>query len=73
MKQVHNTRLYRKCVIRKVKKVFTKPSGLKYDYYCQGYIHFSNRGRTKKLATGREKLLTLQKPVQIKKKKNSEY
>ena len=29
-------------------KVFPKPSGLKYNKYCQEYIHFSNRRHIKK-------------------------
>ena len=64
MKYVYNTRLYWKCVMRKVKNVFSKIR-LKYDYYCQGYIHFSNRRHTKKITPGREKVLTLRKPVRI--------
>ena len=47
----------------KVKKVFSKPSGLKYDYNCQEYINYFNRRRTKKVTLGIEKVLTLQKPV----------
>ena len=33
-----------------------------------GYIHYSNRRYTQKIAPVREKVLTLQKPVQISKK-----
>ena len=56
-------------LLEKPKKFFSKTSGLKYDYYCQGYILFSNRRHTqKKITPGREKGLTLQKQVQILKK-----
>ena len=61
-------------LLEKSIEVFSKPSGLKYDEYCKGYIHFSNRRHTKKIIPGHEweheKVLTLQKPVQILKKKN---
>ena len=67
MKQVYNTRLCWKCVIRKVKKVFSKRSGLKFDYYCQEYIYFLTENR-KNITPVREKVLILQKPVQILKK-----
>ena len=48
MKKVYNTGVY---------------SGLKYDLYCQGYIHYSNRRHTQKITSGREKVLTLQNLV----------
>ena len=35
-------------LLEKSIKVFSKPSGLKYKQYFQGYIHFSNRRYTKK-------------------------
>ena len=44
---------------------------LKYDKYCQGYIHFSNK-RHKKITPSYEKVLTLQKPVWILKIKDAE-
>ena len=52
IKDVYNTQksnnTYWEFVIRKVNiKVFFKPSGLKYDYNYQGYIHYFNRIRTK--------------------------
>ena len=56
-------------LLEKSIKVFSKPSGLKSDQFCQGYIHFSNRRRTIKITPGREKVLAMQKPVQILKKK----
>ena len=70
--KVYNTRVYWKCVIKKSLEVFSEPFGLKYDQYCQGYIHFSNRRHTKKVIPSREKVLALEKQVRILKKK-SEY
>ena len=70
LKHVYNKRVYWKCVIRKVDIGFCyKPSGLKYDQYCQGYIDYSSRRHKQKITPGREKVLTLQKPVRILKKK----
>ena len=53
-------------------KVFSKSPGLKYDQYRQRYIHYSNKIHRKTAPLGREKVLTLLKPVQIYIKK-SEY
>ena len=53
---------FRYVLLEKSIKVFSKPSGLKCNQYCQGYIHFSNRRHIKK-KPGREKVLTLQKSV----------
>ena len=50
-------------LLQKSIKVFPKPTRLKYDKHCKGYIHFSNRRHTKKITYGAEKVLTLQKPV----------
>ena len=51
-------------LLEKSIKVFSKPSGLKYDKYLEGYIDFFNRRHTKKTpALG--KVLQLQKPVRI--------
>ena len=55
-------------LLEKSIKVFSKPSGLKYKHYFQGYIHFSNRRYTKKKTPGRAKVSKLQKPVRILKK-----
>ena len=52
-------------LLEKSIKVFPKPSGLKYNKYCQEYIHFSNRRHIKKNKPGCEKVLILQRPVQI--------
>ena len=52
-------------LLEKSIKVFSKPSGLKYKQYFQGYIHFSNRRYTKKITPGRAKVSKLQKPVRI--------
>ena len=49
--------------MRKV-NIFSKPSGLKYEY-CQECIHYSNRRHTQKITPGREKVLILQKPIRI--------
>ena len=49
-------------LLEKSMKVFSKPSGLKYAQYCQGYIHFLNRRHTKKIAPSPDKVLSLQKP-----------
>ena len=40
--QAYNNRAYWEGVLRKA-NVFFKPSGLKYDYYCRGYIRYCNR------------------------------
>ena len=53
-------------------KVFSKSPGLKCDQYRQRYIHYSNKIHTKIAPLGREKVLTLLKPIQIYIKK-SEY
>ena len=48
MKQVYNTGLYWKCVIRKVKINIYKPYGFKCNYYCQEDIHFFDQEGTRK-------------------------
>ena len=53
-------------------KVFSKSPGLKCDQYRQRYIQYSNKIHTKTAPLGREKVLTLLKPIQIYIKK-SEY
>ena len=55
-------------LLEKSIKAFSKPSGIKYDKYYQGYTPFSNRRHTQKITSGREEVLTLQKLVQILKK-----
>ena len=50
-------------LLEKSIKVFSKPSGLKYNLHCQRYIHFSNRRHTKKITPAREKVMILQKLV----------
>ena len=64
LKSKYNTIEY-DCVIRKVNKSFFKPSGFKYDEYCQEYIHFSSRRHTKEITSGYEKVLVLQKPISV--------
>ena len=64
LKSKYNTIEY-DCVIRKVNKSFFKPSGFKYDQYCQEYIHFSSRRHTKEITSGYEKVLALQKPIPV--------
>ena len=68
MRWVYNNNVYWKCAIR---KVFSELSGFKYNnikQYCHGYIHYSNRRHRQKVTIGPEKVLTLQKPVQVLKK-----
>ena len=48
-------------------------SGLKYDKYCQIYIHYFNKRYTEKITSFRGEVLTLQKPVQTFLKKDLEY
>ena len=50
----------RNVFLEKSLKVFSKHSTLKYNQYCQGYIHFSNRRHTKNITLVREKVLTRQ-------------
>ena len=64
LKSKYNTIEY-DCVIRKVNKCFFKPSGFKYDKYCQKYIRFSSRRHTKEITSGYEKVLALQKPIPV--------
>ena len=44
-------------------KAFSKPSGLKCGYFCQGCFHFCNRRHAKRITLGREKALLPQKLV----------
>ena len=50
-------------LLEKSIKAFCKPSGRTCDQHYQVYIHVSNRSHTQKIILGREKVLTLQKPV----------
>ena len=52
-------------LLEKSKRDFSKPVGLKYDYYCRGFIHYSNRRHSKKITPGHKKVLILQKAVRI--------
>ena len=55
---------------------FSKLSGLKYNYYLQEYIYYSNKGYTKKVTPANQKVLTVQVTLQKTApvlKKNPEY
>ena len=60
--------LLEKSIAHKVNsnKVNSKPSRLRYDKF---HIHYSKRRHTQKITSGHQKVLKLQKPVSILKKK----
>ena len=68
MKWVYNNRVYRKCVIREANIGFSKPSGFKATNIVKD-IHYSNRRHKQTINPDLEKVLILQKPVPILKKK----
>ena len=60
-------------LLEKLIYFLSKHSGLKYDQYCQGYIHYSNRRHTQKKNTWLRKSADTAKTSLNFEKENPEY